>query len=116
MLLGNEIIEQLRAAAVEIAKREVVNYLVSQMPFFGWVLIKPITGLVVGVVVDVLITKTALGVKFLQIDYQVNQEVRDFMKAAELNQKTQATGTPEQKKATQDEVIKAARALLSLNP
>ena len=112
MPLGSDLLLQLKEAAIKLARQEVVSYHVGQLPFLGFALVKPILGFVVGVVIETLIKHTVLGAKFVQIDLSTVEDANRFAQAAYKNQEVQAQGTAAQKKASENEVIEAARRLL----
>lgn len=110
-------LEQLKDAAIKLAVSETLGMLVKELPFFGWAIIRPITGMVIAVVLEIAIKKTALGIKFLKIDAANAADAAKFEQVASINQQRQADphASDAQKKASENEVIEAARKLLSLN-
>lgn len=109
---GDQIVDQLKASAIKIGTEEVMNYLASLAPFFTWSWVNPIVGLAVRMVIKIVIEKTSIGIKFIQIDLRTAQEAKEFQLAALKNMEAQANGTPEAKKAAEVDVIAAARKLL----
>lgn len=106
-----EYVSLLKTAALETGKRAVMEYIVARVPFFGFKIINPIAGFVVGKVLSIAIEQTELGAFFLYIDLRTARQGRDFEAAAMKNALAQKSGTPDERQHAEAELIRAFRAL-----
>ena len=115
MSMRDEYIETIKTAALNLGKRLVLEYLVKEFPLLGSRLLNPIVGYFVGVVLEIAIKKTELGVFFLFIDMRTSAQGRAFERSALANRQAQLTGTEEEKRHAEEALIRDFRAFAKFN-
>lgn len=87
----------LKSAFITLGKDAVAAFLAKNVPFLVTGLLSPITAYIVGLVLEALVTQAETAAFFLYTDMRVNEQSRDFEKAAYANLAAQMSGTPEEK-------------------
>lgn len=83
--------------------------------FIGSNVAAPIIGYFVGVVLEIAVRETEMGLFFLYIDLRTSAQGRDFEKQARSNFEVQKNGTPEEKAAAEKELIDSFRAFVKIS-
>jgi hypothetical protein len=120
----DEYVESIKSTALLIGRKVVVDVLVAQ--FSKWAMKKglatlfnilmpianPILGFLVGYVLTIAIKYSEFGAFFLYIDLRSNQQGRDFEAAALKNLAAQKSGTEEDRKNAEKELINSFRTFI----
>lgn len=108
----DQYVEAIKSAAITAGKKFVMEYLVKEFAFVSWRLVNPIVSYLVGVVLEVAIKKTELGLFFIYVDVRTSMQGRAFEKAALANWRAQTSGTEEDKKHAEEILIRDFRTFV----
>lgn len=106
--------DEFERIAVEILKKEVMEYLASQWTFLSYKVLNGFVSIIVGEIAKVVIKKTSIGIYFLKVNYEVRKESEAFISAEEKHSKALSLGDEEAIKKSEEELIKAAREFIKL--
>jgi hypothetical protein len=113
----DEYVELLKSTALSLGKKAVLNLLIPALP--GWMtsgligtLLNPLFGYLVGMILELAIRETEIGMFFLYIDLRTSAQGREFEKTARANLEKQKNGTPAEKEKSEKELIDAFRAFV----
>lgn len=109
-------VEMLKAAALSLAKKTVLNLILAELPrglTTGIVgsIVTPVIGFVIGLVIQYAIMKTELAIFFLYIDLRTSAQGRDFEKSMKLNLDAQKSGNKEAIKNAEKKLVDSFREL-----
>jgi hypothetical protein len=110
----DEYVSILKDSAIKLGVQALERELSKRLPFLFWPVISPITSLILTKLVSLLIKQTEFGAFFVYIDMRVTSQGRAFQRAALQNYKVQQTGTEEEKKNAEEELIRRFRNLVIL--
>lgn len=119
MSARDEYAEFLKNTALSIGKEAVIKLLMAQLPkeltsgIVGFFL-NPLLGFLVGVILEIAIKQTEIGLFFLYIDLRTSAQGREFEKMARANLEKQKNGTPAEKLKSEKELIVAFKAFAKL--
>lgn len=91
-----------------------MNYLVSRSAFFKFGFVNSITTIIVGQILSIVIKHTEAAAFFFYIDMRVGNQGKEFEKAAIANQIAQQSGSEDEKKIAEENLIKAFKAFVKL--
>lgn len=106
-----EYVDILKSAALASGKDAVMTYLVSQFPFFSITLVNPITSMVVGYILKILIKYSEFGAFFFYIDLRGKQQGKAFEAAAVEYEKIKKTGSKSEIEKYEKNLINSFRDL-----
>ena len=69
---------ELKAALISIAKKQILELLISKAPVFSSKLLAVPTSWFLGIILEVIIEKTVIGVKIMIIEYQTQHEADEI--------------------------------------
>lgn len=92
-----------------------MTYLRAHLPFLNLPVIRNITKAFIEFIIQILVDKTELGAYFIYSDMLTSEQAKKFGEAAKKNQEIQESGTDEEKRLAQLELINRARDLIRLN-
>lgn len=104
----------MRETFVTLGVRAVMSELVSRWSFFALPFFNPLTKLAVDWVVKFLAKNAETAAFFLYTDMRVGDQSNEFEKAAVKNFVVQRSGTPEEKRAAEADLVRAFTAFASL--
>jgi hypothetical protein len=111
----DEYVEMIKSAALTAGKKAVMQKLVAKIPFLSVPLINPIIGYIAGLVLETAIRETEMGLFFLYVDLRLNAQAKDFEAAALKNMKAQMSGSDDEKKIAEKELIDSFRAFVKFS-
>lgn len=119
MSTRDEYVELIKSVALSTAKKATIELILKKLPVslttgLAGFFVNPLISWLVGEALEVAIRQTELGAFFLYIDLRTSIQGRDFEKAVRKNIETIKNGTPEQKAASEKELIDRARAFFKL--
>lgn len=109
-----EYVESLKHSAVSMGTKLLVREVAKRLPFLFVPILGPITSLVLEKLVTLLVVQTEFAIFFKYIDMRTDFQGREFSQAALSNYIIQRTGTPEQKKAAEEKLVKKFTAFVLL--
>lgn len=101
MSVRDDYVASIKTAFVTLGKALAMSYIVAEVPFLGLPVIRSIVGFTVEKILSVVVNSTEMGAYFVYTDFRVNAQGHDFILAAMENHKIQASGTPEEKAASE---------------
>ena len=101
----DEYVAAIIGAFVSAGKKLALEWLVARIPFFGWPVVNPIMGWIVGLVVEALANQAEMRTFFVYIDIRTNLQAKDFEKACEKLLKA----SPEEREKREQELMVAFR-------
>lgn len=106
-----EYIEAIKSAVLSSTVKAVMGMLVEYNGFFALPIINPIIQLIVQWILTAAIRQTELAMFFLYVDLRVNEQGKEFEKAAINNELMQRIGTPKEKADAEKKLIDSFRNL-----
>ena len=91
-----------------------VKEVAARLPFLFVPILGPFTKIILEKIVVLLFTQTEFAIFFKYIDMRTDFQGREFSQAALANYQAQRTGTPEQKLAAEEKLIKKFTAFVVL--
>jgi hypothetical protein len=110
-----EYVKTIKDAATRLAVEVLIREVPKRLPFLFIPVLNPIVTLLLKKIVEILITQTEFAIFFSYIDLRVDAQGRKFATAALENRKAQLSGTPEEKKIAEENLIKSFRNLAILS-
>lgn len=112
----DEYVELLKSAALSMGKKAVMEYLRAHLPklFAGFLgkIANPIIGYLVGVVLEIAVRETEMGLFFLYVDLRTSAQGKDFEKQMRANLEAQKTGDLAKIAKAEKELIDAFKAFV----
>ena len=111
----DEYVAKIKAAAISVGKYGVMEALVLKVPFllkYGF--LGNVASAVVGLVLSFAVNKTEMGAFFLYVDMRVGEQRDSFMSDADANWKAQQSGTREEKKRAEENLVNSFRKFAKL--
>lgn len=114
MSTHQEYIDAIKKSAVTTGTKALLAVLLKKAPYLFIPVVGPITSLLVGKLVEILIQSTEFEVYFKYIDLRVDAQGRDFSEVALDNFQIQQTGTADEKRKIEKELIEKFKTFASL--
>lgn len=92
-----------------------MEYIQLHVPFLRLPVIREIAEWLVGKIIEILVNKTELGLFFIYVDSITDEQRRKLNEAATKNKEAQASGSEDDRRLAEAELIAAARNLLRFN-
>lgn len=105
MGIRDDYIKAIKKAFVTVGQTLAMSYITAQVPPLGLPIIRQIVSWCIGKVLVYLTDSTELGAYFIYTDFRVNSQGNDFIAAALNNHRIQQTGSAEEKKASEKELM-----------
>ena len=110
----SDYVAQLKAAALSIGKKAVLEKLGAALPFFATGFFNVVAGFIVGEVLEYAIMETELGAFFYYVDMRTESQSKDFQNAAEIYQTILKKGNKEEIADAEKKLIDSFRAFIKL--
>lgn len=101
-----EYIEAVKSSFVSLAKKQIISVLTKQFAFLAWGPLAPLFSIFIEKILTIAVNNTETGIFFLYVDFRVNQQSREFSRAALENYRIQISGTQEEKNEAEKKLIK----------
>lgn len=111
----DEYAENVKSAFISIGTKGIYTALVSSMPFFKLPIIGAIAEFLIRKTVSTLVNLTEMQMFFIYIDMRTADQAKDFELAAINNRKAQESGTEEEKKIAEKNLINSFRVFAKLS-
>ena len=111
----DDLIEALKSTLIRAGTQGVMQYLVALSSFFALPIVGPLMSQLVTYILGIAIRYTELGAYFVYTDMFTSAQGKKFQDAAIKNQEAQKSGTNEEKKQSEADLINAARALIKFS-
>jgi hypothetical protein len=111
----SEYVAIIKKAATDIGVKAILGELLLEVPFLFWGPLGPLTKLVVTKVVTKALYEGEMAIFFQYIDMRVDAQGRTFTDAAIRNHTIQQTGTEDEKKKSEAELILAFKSFIKLS-
>ena len=111
----SEYVEVIKKTALDAGKKLLLGELLKRVPFLFWGPLGAVTSLLVTKCLEILIQQTEFGIFFLYIDMRTDQQGKEFSSTAMKNYQIQQHGTPDEKKKSEEELIKAFKSFVRLS-
>jgi hypothetical protein len=109
-----EYVDAIKKSAISAGKKVLISTISKKLPFLFLPVIGPVTSLLLGKVVEILVQETEFAIFFKYIDLRVDSQGREFSEAAIRNFQVQQTGSPDEKAKTEKELIEKFRSFVIL--
>jgi hypothetical protein len=109
-LTHQEYVDSIKKVAISAGKKVLIEAVAKKLPFLFIPVIGPIVSLLLGKIVEILISETEFALFFGYIDLRIDAQGRAFSEAAILNHYTQIHGSPNEKLASEKALIEKFRA------
>lgn len=106
-LTHEDYVNMLKDTALKMGKKALKDKALKVVPFLFWGPLGPITEIVIGKVVETVIIQSELVAFYYYIDLRTSSQGRAFSRAAHANYKAQQSGTEEEKKKAEKDLIEA---------
>lgn len=110
-----EYIDAIKKAAIATGKSGLIKVLLIKAPFLFYPVIGPITELLLGKILEILINETEFAAFFLYMDVRISKQGKEFAEAAVNNYKVQQTGTDQEKKDAEKLLMEKFKPLIVIN-
>jgi hypothetical protein len=105
----DEYVESIKSAFVTVGSKGVIGVLAAQVPFFGAGFGYKLADFIIKFVLEKVVALAEMQVFFMYIDMRTAAQAEEFIKAANENRKAQESGTPEEKKNAESNLINKFR-------
>lgn len=109
-----EYVDAIKKSAIATGKKLLIREVLKRLPFLFVPILGPITELILGKVVEILVQETEFALFFNYIDMRVDAQGRAFSDAATKNYQVQLNGTVEEKAAAEKELVEKFREFVIL--
>lgn len=109
--MNKELQETVKGHLIRWGTREVMRYLLKEIPFLSWGPLSTLSGFIVKRVLVILIEKTHLGMKLIKIHLEVAKDVKEVR---DILDKIHALPEGEYDAELDEELAKAGRDLIRL--
>jgi hypothetical protein len=111
----SEYVEIIKKTATDIAVKAILGALLKEVPFLFWGPLGPLTKVVITKVVTIAYQQGEMAVFFKYIDMRVDAQGSAFSAAAIRNFKAQQSGTEDEKKKAEADLIIAFKSFAKLS-
>jgi hypothetical protein len=111
----DEYVSILKDSAGKMAKEVLRRELAKRLPFLFFKFVNPFTEILISHVVNILVRESEFAAFFAYIDLRVSAQGRTYQKAVLEHKKAQDSGTEEEKKRAEENLINAFRRLAILS-
>lgn len=106
--------DAIKKSAVSTGKKVLIKTVAAKLPFLFVPIVGPITTLLLGKIVEILVNETEFALYFKYIDLRVDAQGRSFSEAVVRNYQAQQNGSPDEKAKAEKELIKSFKSFVVL--
>lgn len=114
MMTRDEYVDLLKSTALDLGTRLVIEYIVTRAPFFKLPFFNFFLSHIVQEILRIAIKQTELGAFFMYIDLRTHKQGVVYEAAALKNKLAQESGTDEEKRLAEENLINSFRMLAKL--
>lgn len=111
----DEYVESIKSAFVTLGTKGVYGVLCVYVPFFKLPIIGWLTEAIIKKIISTVVDLGEMQAFFWYIDMRTSEQGAAFENAAKENRKAQESGTPEEKKRAEENLINTFRDFAKLN-
>jgi hypothetical protein len=105
----DEYVEYVKSTFITMGRKSVMTALTVQFPILANPFLNKIVELVVSKIVTIIVVAAEMQAFFFYTDFRVAKQSEEYIAAALANKKAQESGTPEEKKIAEENLINIFR-------
>lgn len=107
-------VASIKSAFVTLGVKTVMGFLTVEIPFLASPIIQPIVQWFVEMIINRIVDAGEMQAFFFYIDTRVDKQGKEFEAAAYANFEAQKNGTPEQKQAAKEDLMRKFKSFAVL--